>query len=565
MNDTPTPEPEIDIRASLKKELALIWAGHKAVGLNGYMSVYTNKTQDPWRSAIEDEIFWFDEDHTDDAIETVLYHYNDGKLPNSTMLLNPVVHEWDGENYVPKGSGVIWMTAFALGIADLTPDQMERLHDKNVLCSHVHRGEKTNAGLKALAFLQKAQEPIEGGRTVRGCRELYNLANVKSDLYASSYILSGLSYLCLHGIFEHPNSYDLLPEQYVDKPVAETVKDYQTNYQTISDAVECWEAYDRIHSLYVHFGQDTADIPHNNRFFNLCARDLDLFDKTGPMRKGADETFEFIVPGYIPRGAVTLLAAPGGTGKSSVAHMLCVFASMDLAEDDPTPVWLGQEINRDICDGICIYFSGEDGPAIINARGSLFDPEGKALRLQFHRNEFQDKEMTFGEYLLALRKMPKVSIVVVDPARKYLSGDENDADVVSEFFEAIEEFAISKNCGMIVVHHLQKGAKPKNSREVLDELRGSQVFIDRPRVVIGMCRDEKHTIIGLAKCNIPPNLGMVTEERVFTRDPKNLQLIWLPGEAGVRRDYMTKEEIEAIELAEFNAQFEDGEAPTVES
>jgi hypothetical protein len=144
-----------------------------------------------------------------------------------------------------------------------------------------------------------------------------------------------------------------------------------------------------------------------------------------------------------------------------------------------------------------------------------------------------------------LHKMPDVAIVVIDPARKYLSGDENDSEIVSEFFEAIEEFAIRKNCGMIVVHHLQKGANPKSAKEV---------FIDRPRVVIGMCRDDKHTIVGLAKCNIPAHLGMITEDRVFTRDPKTLQLIQLPGEAGVRRDYLTKEEIEKMEFEQFQAE-----------
>jgi hypothetical protein len=213
---------------------------------------------------------------------------------------------------------------------------------------------------------------------------------------------------------------------------------------------------------------------------------------------------------------------------------------------------MAQMKNR--CDGICVYFSGEDGPAIINARGKLFDPEERAQRLQFHRTEFVDQDITFSEYLLALRKMPNVSLVVIDPARKYLTGDEEDSEVVSEFFEAIEEFAIEKNCGMIVVHHLQKGARPTNSREVLDELRGSQVFIDRARVVLGMCRDEKHTIVGLSKCNIPPSLGMVTEERLFTRDPDTLKLIWLPGEAGIRRDYLTREELEALEYEQFKEQ-----------
>jgi hypothetical protein len=43
----PSEDIMIDLRSSLHKELSLIWAGHKAVGLEGYMSVYTNNTQDP--------------------------------------------------------------------------------------------------------------------------------------------------------------------------------------------------------------------------------------------------------------------------------------------------------------------------------------------------------------------------------------------------------------------------------------------------------------------------------------------------------------------------------------
>lgn len=548
------------LKTLLQKELALIWAGHRAVGIEGgFMSFYTIASQDPWRNKEEGWCFWFDEAHTDAAIDQVIVLYRNGALPNTTPLLNPIIHalQPDG-SYQAVGSGVFWATSFALGIATLTRDQIIRPHDKGVCASHVHRGDNHGAGIKMLGFSKEMLPPKEreGMMVVDGCRELYNLVNSSSPSYWGYYILSGMSYLCLHGMFLHPSIDQLFPEDITECTPEEVVRNHQVDIQLVLDAEQCWEAYDRLHTLYMHFGQDTRHIEHNNRFFNLCARDLDLFDRTGPMRIGSDETFEFIVPGLIPRGAVTLLAAPGGTGKSSVAHQLCVQAAIDWRDGEARPLWLGQPLNDDVCKGICVYFSGEDGPAIINARGALFDPEGRALRLQFHRNEFHEKEITFGEYLLALRRMPNVSLVVVDPARKYLSGDENDADVVSEFFEAIEEFAISKKCGMIVVHHLQKGARPKNTREVLDELRGSQVFIDRPRVVIGMCRDEKHTIVGLAKCNIPPTLGMITEERIFTRNPKNLELIWLPGESGVRRDYLTKEELDALELAEFQAQLE---------
>jgi hypothetical protein len=61
-----------------------------------------------------------------------------------------------------------------------------------------------------------------------------------------------------------------------------------------------------------------------------------------------------------------------------------------------------------------------------------------------------------------------------------------------------------------------------------------------------MYRDGPYTIAGLAKNNIPPNLGMVMEERVFARDPKNLSLIWLPGQEGIRNASLTPEELENL-------------------
>jgi AAA domain len=547
-----------DLRQLLTDELELIWEAHAAVGLEGSMCLYTMDGQDPWRSGKQGERHWFTRKTTQEAISILLELYRDGALPNTTMLLNPIIHHQKGEEYIPVGSGIFWATAFALGIHRLTPDQILRPLEKGVLCSHFHRGDNEVAGIKMLGISNEILPVAEDGITVTGCSELYELSNVISPMYAPYYVLSGLNYLCLHGIFIHPDMRTLIPEGLTEKPLQEVVSASQIDVQPVLDATECFISYDRLHTLYKHFGQDTTNIPHNNRFFNLCARDLKLFDRTGPMRTTASETFEFVVPGLIPRGAVTLLAASGGTGKSSIAHQLCVYASIDWREDEPNPKWLGQPINMEVCKGICVYFSGEDGPGIINARGALFDPQERAMRLQFHRTEFQDEDISFSEYLLRLRKMPDVSIVVIDPARKYLAGDEEDADVVSDFFQAIEEFAISKNCGMIIVHHLKKGARPTNSREVLDELRGSQVFIDRARVVLGMCRDEKHTIVGLSKCNIPPNLGMITEERIFTRDPATLQLIWLPGKAGVRRDYLTKEEIEQLEYEQFMAELEEG-------
>jgi hypothetical protein len=548
------------IASILTEEINFLWRAHQAVGLEGYMQLYTQDIQIPYRSKSPGIKFWFGPDDTAAAVQQIVHYYNQGILPNSTLLLNPIVHslkkgakakysnEQDEEDvYTPIGAGFAWATSLSLGVDVLNDESTDRLWEIGAFASSYHRGDSDRAGLKIIAFSDEALPPLEDGQTVLGCRDLYEVAHINSEQYAPFYMLSGISYLTNNGLFQHPYFESLFPKGAIKGKDSydKLIQSSAINMQRVVDAAYCWKSYEHHHSLYKKFGTNPDDVETNLRFFNLVARDVELFDATGPMRKDADAMFEFIVPGLIPRGAVTLIGATGGTGKSSLAHMLCVLASMDYDIGEEAPHWVGQRLAIEKCKGICIYFSGEDGPPIINARAAIFDPRGRAKRLMFQRTDFGEG-VSFAQHMRRLHKIPEVPIMVIDPARKYLTGDENDAGVVSEFFEAIEEFAIAKHAAVVIVHHLQKGAAPKSAPEVLDLLRGSQVFIDRPRVVIGMFRDGPHTVVGLAKNNIPPNLGMVTEERVFARDAKNLNLIWLPGKDGVRSVNLSEEELEQL-------------------
>lgn len=529
-------------------ELSLIWAAHQRVGLEGKMCLYTQPEQDPWRAKNANIRHWFgpEKDEIENAIREVRFHYNEGVLPNSPLLLNPLVHQINElGRYEPVGSGVIWGTSFALGSKKLTDDAIKRVRDLGVFAGTYQRGENDQAGLKMLAFSDELLRPEPDGLSVKGNKALYDLVDLECEAYWKSYPLSDLEYLSKNGSFVHRD---------IRKMVSGNAQDYSPAEKTVSvqallNAAICWIAYDKHHVLYEKFGIDPTRIEHNLRFFNLVARDISLFEATGSDRKNKDDVFDFLVEGWLPRGSVTVMGATGGTGKSSLAHRLAVMASIDW-RDDEQPKWLGMPMHKDRAKGVVIYFSGEDSAAIVNARASMVDPEGRSSRLMLQRNDFglrpDGKKASIGDFLHKLRRLPDVSLVVIDPARKYLEGDEEDSEVVSNFFEAIEEFAVEKNCGMVVVHHLVKNAHPRDTRDIYDLLRGSQVFIDRPRAVIGMMREGPYTVVGLSKNNIPPNLGSIQGERLFVRDPDKLDLVLLPGKEGIRLFDVTADELREI-------------------
>ncbi len=538
---------------TISRELEILWAAHHAVGLDGYMCLYTLAKQDLWRSKEKGVMFWFAPQDTRKIIKRIIRLYNKGKLPNSPLFLGPVVHQADEEgNLKPLGSGFAWASSLCLGITDLEPDSEERVKHLNALTSPMHRGEDDYNGLKSIAFSNRVLKPSKDG-AVEGCYELYNVANVPSERYYPFYMLSGIGYLGKNGMFGQPDFNQIINSASTPPPKDASPKDIVTSLaidpQILLDASYCWDQYDHHHSLFKRFGVDRENIDTNLRYYRMCGNDFELLDATGAKHVDADTevSFDFLVEGWIPKGAVIVIGATGGTGKSSLAHNLAVKCSIDYKEGEPPPMWLGSKINPDKCGGICVYFSGEDGPAIVHSRAKIYDPEGRAQRLMFQRTNFGEG-VNFDMFMERLHKMPDVPLVVIDPARKYLKGDEENAEIVSDFFEAIEEFAIEKNAACVVVHHLIKNAKPERIVDIYDMLRGSQVFIDRPRVVIGMMRDGPRVIAGLAKNNIPAQMGMVQGERVYNRNADKLELEWIPGIEGVRSDLLTDEELHKIML-----------------
>lgn len=242
-------------------------------------------------------------------------------------------------------------------------------------------------------------------------------------------------------------------------------------------------------------------------------RDINLFKAFIPSTNDDDERVKFLVPGLVPRGELTFLIGASGTGKSTLAHELAVAA---CGGDQET--WLGQPVEK--VKGLCVYLAGEDSAESVKQRAkNHLDPKGIATRVLTYPSSGQ----TIQAILDALQIIPGLDLLILDPLRYYLKGDEDSSESMNLLLIALQDFVRKRGCSGIVLHHLKKNIKPRSLQGVLEGVRGSQLLHDRARVIVGMYRRDDQTVVGLCKHAFPPSCGMMTEPRTFRRDAVTLR------------------------------------------
>jgi hypothetical protein len=217
-------------------------------------------------------------------------------------------------------------------------------------------------------------------------------------------------------------------------------------------------------------------------------------DRTERASQGAE--IDWLVPGIIPRGCLTLLTGSSSVGKSSMVHSW--IAALGCTEPDRYRSVLGVEVAGNF---VCALIAGEDTGGIIEYRAE------RHARL-WGRSRYLplfDLHMSLPQYIDELRRMPVLDLVAVDPVRAFFSGDENSAIAVEQFCQPLAALAREKNCAIILVHHVTKGSgEPRSLAELKGRTRGSSAFIDSSRMTIGAVRRQKGTVeVGPVKYNFP--------------------------------------------------------------
>jgi hypothetical protein len=227
------------------------------------------------------------------------------------------------------------------------------------------------------------------------------------------------------------------------------------------------------------------------------------------------------------RGEITVLAAPGGTGKSSYA----IGVSAELAANKSV---LGEKIW--IHQPKVLYVNGEDSKEEnvrriwsfclkhhirdqdIQRLHFLGSDDWRTQQLSFLRSErgnsvLDGNGVTFLEHML---DAVKPDLLVLDPLLAFCGGGNvNDNAVMALVMRALKRLANKFNCAVLILHHTRKGGEPGSAEAV----SGASSIVNLARraiSVVPMTKEEatkfavlpseyrKHFKIVSAKANLVP-------------------------------------------------------------
>lgn len=199
---------------------------------------------------------------------------------------------------------------------------------------------------------------------------------------------------------------------------------------------------------------------------------------------------QFIIPGLVPAGEVTLFTGPGGAGKSLVAQQLAT----GLAAGVPT---LGFDLEKSkaiyitceddseelhwrqahICKALGVSMGPLDGSLYLASRRGALD---NALAQEPDQGKFQMTPLY--ESLAALIRKTGAKFIALDNVAHLFTGNENDRGEVTRFVNALNRLAGETGAAIILLGHPNKsGDSYSGSTAWLNAVR-SQITIEHDSV-----------------------------------------------------------------------------------
>ena len=240
------------------------------------------------------------------------------------------------------------------------------------------------------------------------------------------------------------------------------------------------------------------------------AKNLPDFSVMDRMRKNFDTSTpipktEFI-GGLFPRGYVSLLVAPPGTGKSLAIQKIFTdlsnggdFLQHYTKEDDEKEYrcFAKNEPARK-----CIILAGELGERGLRERAQEFKFEHKTENVEvFDQVKYDEAGFSFtidskeGQACLEHIAMSKPDILFIDSFSAFFDGKENDNSEVRNAFRFLCTLARRHDIALVVSHHSRKRLSSEQDKPLtLDDVIGGNAITRFVHTVIALEYDKKREI-----------------------------------------------------------------------
>lgn len=209
-------------------------------------------------------------------------------------------------------------------------------------------------------------------------------------------------------------------------------------------------------------------------------------------------TVEWLEPGRVPIGLVTVLAGVGGLGKSQWACLLA--ARLSRGE-------LGEQ-------GTALIATAEDDPArTVKARLEALEANVERVRCIAVKTKDGEEGIAIPDDLAELEELVRglgVRLLVVDPLVAHLpiQIDSHRDQSVRAALAPLYRLAASNGCAVVAILHLNKA----QGQAPLARLGGSVAFGNAARSVLLLDRDPddpdgnqgKQRVLAHIKCNVAP-------------------------------------------------------------
>ena len=192
---------------------------------------------------------------------------------------------------------------------------------------------------------------------------------------------------------------------------------------------------------------------------------------------------EWLWPGWLPRGMLTVLGAAPGAGKSFVGLDLAWRILMNQGWPDGSPI--------PKTDSNVLYVDGEAVPQILNERAKHYEIDRKRLymllpdsgdTIDFNIEKYRNK-------LINMVGTLQPELVIIDSLSSIHTRGQNNVEDVRGLLSFLIQLAEAHRVGMLLVHHIRKpgnGQKMQMFDLSMEDLSGSAHIIAMARVVWGI-------------------------------------------------------------------------------